>query len=278
MVPDALRPTVRRAVKEIRRIRGPRPPSRKPPAMEEGWVCGPPDFVGLGAQKAGTSWWYSLIVRHPAVHHRGTRTKEVHFFDRFFGTPFGDEQIREYHRHFPRPPGKLAGEWTPGYLSDFWMPPLLRRAAPDARLLVLLRDPIERYRSGLTHSAGLSREPLRRTDAIGGFVRGLYARQLEALWRHFPRDQVLVLQYERCLERPQEELARTFAFLRLDPLEIPVADFGRRVNETIIGKVKMPDAIRVALIEEYRQDVEHLARLVPELDLALWPNFSAHRG
>jgi hypothetical protein len=275
MLPDALRPTVRRAVKEMRRFRGRRARTVRPPVTKEGWTYGPPDFVGVGAQKAGTSWWYSLIARHPGVHHRGSRTKELHYFDRFFGAPFGPEDVEEYHRQFPRPPGTIAGEWTPGYLSDFWMPPLLRRAAPDARLLVILRDPVERYRSGLTHTAGLSRDPLRRADAIGGFVRGLYARQLEGLWRHFPREQVLVLQYERCQKDTAAELGRTLSFLGLDPTAVPVVDLERRVNETVIPKVEIPADVGAALTEEYRADVARLCDLVPELDLSLWPNFRA---
>ena len=69
--------------------------------------------------------------------------------------------IERYQRYFPVPEGAVAGEWTPGYLIDFWTPELIARAAPEARILVLLRDPIDRFRSGLTHQLATSREPLR---------------------------------------------------------------------------------------------------------------------
>ena len=72
------------------RWRGPkpmRPP--EPPSYPSGWRTGPPHYVGLGAQKAGTSWWKSLIHRHPAVHRAGGQPKELHFFDRSWEEPFG---------------------------------------------------------------------------------------------------------------------------------------------------------------------------------------------
>src|SRR4051794_28721229 len=53
-----------------------------PPSCPEGWSVGPPDFVGVGAQRCGTSWWHRLIVAHPDVcFNRELHTKEVHFFD-----------------------------------------------------------------------------------------------------------------------------------------------------------------------------------------------------
>ena len=57
--------------------------------------------------------------------------------------------VERYHRNFPRPAGGVTGEWTPRYMYDHWSLRLLRRAAPEARILVILRDPIERYRSAL---------------------------------------------------------------------------------------------------------------------------------
>ena len=48
----------------------------------------------------------------------------------------GDEEVTGYHRWFPRAPGTMTGEWTPDYLTFPWVPPLLQRAAPDARLVI----------------------------------------------------------------------------------------------------------------------------------------------
>ncbi|HEX7442670.1 MAG TPA: hypothetical protein VF320_02220, partial [Acidimicrobiales bacterium] len=64
-----------------------------PPALAPGERPGAPDFVGIGAQKAGTSWWYELIVDHPQVFARPDIHKERHFFSHFGTTPFGPPEV-----------------------------------------------------------------------------------------------------------------------------------------------------------------------------------------
>ena len=131
-----------------------------PPPAELHEHTGPPDFVGIGSQKAGTTWWYDAICAHPDVYHRGDIHKERHFFGRYAIRPFGPAECSLYHRWFPRPHDRLTGEWTPDYIQYSWVPALLAQAAPQTRLLVLLRDPIERFRSGLAHQ----RRDRRSTD------------------------------------------------------------------------------------------------------------------
>ena len=122
-----------------------------PPQARAEETAGPPDFVGIGAQKAGTTWWFDAICAHPDVYSRGEIHKERHFFGRYAVRPFGPADTSLYHDWFPRPSDKLTGEWTPDYMHWPWVPPLLAEAAPRTRLLALLRDPIERFRSGLDH-------------------------------------------------------------------------------------------------------------------------------
>ncbi|MEO7119075.1 MAG: sulfotransferase, partial [Candidatus Limnocylindrales bacterium] len=192
-----LRQVAVRGARTVRRWRGHRPPGPgAPPATPSGWVTAAPDFVGIGAQKAGTSWWSALIHEHPDVHRAGSQPKELHFFDAFWETPFADLDSARYARYFPRPPGGRAGEWTPGYMIDFWTPALIAKSAPEAKILVLLRDPVERYRSSMVHTSEMSRSSLSRLDAMGAFQRGLYSQQLRRVFAAFPRDRVLILQYE----------------------------------------------------------------------------------
>ena len=255
------------------RWRGPRSTATPdPPACPPGWHTGPPDFVGVGTQKAGTSWWNALIHRHPAVHVSGGRPKELHFFDRAWEEPFDELDVQRYGRYFPRPEGGLAGEWTPGYLIDFWTPELLARAAPEARVLVLLRDPVERFRSGLTHQLATSRKPLTHRDIQGAFQRGLYAPQLRRVLAAFPPEQVFVGQYEACRADPRAELARTIEFLGLPPFEPDVDAFGGEVNPTTRRKLEPSASLRRALLDGYAPDLEQLPSLVPGIDFALWPS------
>jgi hypothetical protein len=229
--------------------------------------------VGIGVQKAGTSWWYELIVSHPGVSARPRIHKERHFLSRFGTESFGPAEIAAYHGWFPRRPGTLAGEWTPDYLDFPWVPPLLALAAPQARLLVMVRDPVERFQSGLAHQwrHQMSVTTASVADAV---ARGFYHRALAPWAQHIDNDRLLVLQYERCTEDPAGQLARSYRFLGLDDDFVP-PDLRRPVGPTIEGKVQIADDARRRLIEAYRADVEALAAQFAELDLALWPNFAS---
>lgn len=254
------------------RWRGPTVPGPPdPPVAPAGWTIGPPHYVGLGAQKAGTSWWNALIQAHPDVVNAGGQPKELHFFDRSWETPFGDDDAHRYQRYFPVPPGKVAGEWTPGYLIDFWTPELVARAAPEARILVLLRDPIERFRSGLTHQLATSRKRIGHRDIQGAFQRGLYAPQLRRVLAAFPREQVFIGQYEACRADTPGQLERTYRFLGLQPFEPGANALEGEVNPTTCQKYEAPPALRTALQAGYGADLAQVAELVPELDLSLWP-------
>lgn len=219
-----------------------------------GWRVAPPDFVGIGAQRCGTTWWYELLCAHPDVFRLPATPKERHFFDR------RPARVERYARLFPRPAGTVTGEWTPRYMLDPWTLPLLREAAPDARLLVLLRDPIERLASG---------RPATPEEHDQAVARGLYSVQLQRVLEHFPREQLLVLQYERCAADPAPELRVTYAFLGLDSAFVPPG-LAARVNASSRPKAALSAARLAELRATYRADAEALAALFPEIDLALW--------
>ena len=240
------------------------------PPCPEGMSVGPPDFVGVGAQKAGTSWWYDLLAQHPDVYVPPALHKERHFFDRYWSEPFDDGSVDAYHGWFPRPPGTITGEWTPDYLYFPWTLPLLRRAAPDAKVLCLLRDPVDRYRSGLAHDRrrGLRQDAGRAMEA---FTRGLYAPQLRRLHELFDPGSVLVMQYERCVLEPEVVYRTSCRFLGIDDSFLP-PHLDRRVNPTpdTLGPIPPPPD---ALVEAFEEDVRELVAL-GLVDAELWPNFS----
>jgi hypothetical protein len=241
---------------------------RNPPTCPEGWRTAPPDFIGLGAQRSGTTWLYSLIAAHPGV--QGDAIKELHYFHRYWNRPFAATDATRYAQYFPRAAGLQAGEWSPGYVSHFWIPPLLDAAAPDAKLLVSLRDPVERYRSGLA----LQSETRRPSAAAAStaFRLGCYGMQLEHLFSSVDRARVLVVQFEQCIRDPGGELARIYEFLGLDPGFRP-STIDRRMNEAKATKLELDPDRRTALVDAYTPDV----RLVLDLDLGIdvraWPNF-----
>ena len=93
------------------------------PPPGPGEVAGPPSFVGIGVQKAGTTWWFGLLAAHPGVFHRKTNHKERHYFTRYATEPFAAGDIEGYHAWFSRPGNTISGEWTPDYLWQPWVRP-----------------------------------------------------------------------------------------------------------------------------------------------------------
>lgn len=245
----------------------------KPP---QGWSTGAPDFVGVGAQRSGTSWWFRQVTSHPDV--VAPWGKERHYFEAFWQRELTDADAEGYRQLFPRPPGVLTGEWTPRYMYDPWTPRLLKSCAPEAKIMVILRDPWERFLSGMAHESRVLERELGRSngDYLRLMIRGdalrrsLYAEQVRRVVDCFDRSRVLVLQYERCVREPEAELERTFRFLGLDPppsspIERRAGAGGRRDHQV---PAAVADGMRATLVA----DVEELAQLAPEIDPELWPS------
>ena len=240
---------------------------------ESGVRTGPPDFIGVGTQRSGTTWMQRLLIDHPRIVMPGDRRKEQHFFDWFGKTPMTDADIARYHAGFPRGPDQVAGDWTPRYMRDVWTPRLIPRAAPDAKILVIFRDPVERYRSGVLHT--LARRGGRAatylaTDAV---ERGRYALQLKRVFDYVDRSQVLILQFERGLAEPLEQYHRTLEFIGLPPEHVPTDLTRTRGTPQSAKKEPFWDDFKQALVRELEPDVAELKELAPEIDLELWPNF-----
>src|SRR5437773_8026085 len=176
-----------------------------------------PDFLIIGAQKAGTTALYSYLRRHPHV--TGPSWKEVSFFDRHYTR--GEAWYRGNFPNVIRARGALVGEASPSYLFHPLAPERVAALVPDARLITLVRNPVDRALSHYHHEVALGREPLAFEEAIDAepertrgeeerlvgepgyfshawwnytyLARGRYAEQLERWLALFPPDQVLVL-------------------------------------------------------------------------------------
>lgn len=225
-----------------------------------------PDFVGLGAQGAGIAWWSGLLADHPEIALSDPPNRN--FFEPFCARAMTDADVADYHAGFGG--DGVRGEWSARYLYDFWTPPLLQRAAPDARLIALVRDPIERFRAGVAHqkrAVAQRKDQLATTDAV---ERGRYGEQVRQVLAWFAPQQLLVLQYERCVADPAAEYERTLRFLGVDPSHRPASLSAPPEEE--LAPEPWPD-LRAGIVDVLAEDVAELASLV-ELDLSLWPDFA----
>lgn len=255
-----------------------------PPVCPPGWQVGPPDFVILGTQKSGTTWWFRIIEAHPRVVQPAEQRPELHVFDRRWDTWPTAADNAAYQRYFPRPAGSLAGEKTPDYIDSPWALPMLAAAAPATRVILLFRDPIERYLSGRAHAErawdGSAIPTAQRTLAdrrrvvAEAIEKGRYATQLAAARAVFTPERVLALQYERCVTDPRTQIARTYAFLGLEPHELTDAEITRPRNKSKGEKLSISPEHVAFLRDLYRPEVERLRTLMPDLDLSLWRSFA----
>ena len=230
---------------------------------------GPPDFIGAGGIGTGVAWWVETLFAHPELRPPESGKRSLHYFDPFAMEEMTAADVSGYHAQFPHVPGVLRGEWTGRYMLDGWTPPLLRRAAPDARLIVMLGDPLTRYRwiFAQRREKFAADEVFYTTDLV---ERSRHASQLERLHRFFPSEQVLVLQYERCVRAPETELVRTQRFIGL-PVE--AIDPGRPGALDDAPSARLPGALHAALRSAYAADVAALPALVPGIDLSLWSDY-----
>ena len=239
---------------------------------------GPPDFVGIGTQRSGTTWWFETLLGHPQIKPPRRRFKEQHFFDRYCMRELTSADIAEYHERFPRRPGQVAGEWTPRYMYDFWTPPLIARAAPDAKLLVMFRDPIERFRSGVPHRVSRATDGRMEAITADAVERSRYATQLRRVLATHAAEKILILQYERCVADPAGQYRRTLEFLGVDPDHQNEA-FGRlRGTTQAPDKKPLWDDLMDGLLATLEPEVRALAELTPDVDVSLWKNFAHLAG
>jgi hypothetical protein len=184
-----------------------------------------PDFLIIGARKCGTTFLYDLLTRHPYV--EPAAKKELHYFNILFK----EEGLEWYRRCFPAPRWKdgrriITGEATPYLAASHGVPKRVARVLPRARLIALLRNPVDRAYSDYQQARRKGREPLtfeeaiqaEKTQTLAGrqyLYRSTYVHHLQRWSNYFGEDQMLVLKSEDFFERMQGALERVLDFLDL---------------------------------------------------------------
>jgi hypothetical protein len=195
------------------------------------------DFVIAGAQKSGTTALHYFLQKHPQIT-LGDQ-QEIHFFDNdeLFDGPIDYELL---HRHFPSAKeGMIAGDCTPSYL---YHKPAMERIwnyNPKVKLIVLLRNPIDRAFAHWNMQRFKGREPLDFLEAVKAesdrmkqartpvdarriaYVdRGRYTEQLERVFKFFRREQVKLMRFEEFRDDNRRALNSIFEFVGVKPLRV----------------------------------------------------------
>jgi hypothetical protein len=225
-----------------------------------------PDFLLVGAPKAGTTALHVALARHPEIGMSSVKEPKYFLVDGPPPSGGGPGDAKTYSEYVWRredyealwdkaEPGQLLGESTTLYLGDPQAHRRIYETVPGAKLVAVLRDPVDRAHSNWSHlrSAGLEPEgdfpracmlgEGRVSDGWGPFWNylelGRYGAQLEHLYSLFPREQVLLLMYRDIREHPVETLDRVSAFLGVRTgllSELPSENVTAHVSDGLLNK------------------------------------------
>ena len=231
-----------------------------------------PGFLVIGAQKSGTTSLFHYICQHPKVFEN--KAKEIHFFDRHY--THGENW---YRARFPLAGSLLSshqlGEATPYYLCHPHAPTRIASLLPQAKLIAILRNPVDRAISHYFHEQKKGREELPILEALqreeercaeewqrmlndpqyiskahqsfSYKQRGIYLEQIKRYLEVFPEEQLLILESSKLFSKPQAVLKKVFNFLEIDS-EVAIPDIA--IKNANPNKKMVPDTVR-SYLQDY---------------------------
>ena len=239
-----------------------------------------PDFVIIGAMKSGTTSLYWFVTEHPAI--ARAPKKEIHYFSSRWCYRHGELWYRSnfptrragYRFHKRTGQKLLSGEATPRYLFDPATPGKIKELLPDVKLIVILRNPVDRAYSHYQHllrKYGVSCSfekaiamQMSAPDCKTAFngreqyiSKGLYAVQLENWFKYYDRERFLILAQKDMRRDTQQTLDQVFEFLGVTPFMVKnPKDRNTREYE------KMDEKTRRLLVEYFKPHNERLYKLL----------------
>jgi hypothetical protein len=250
-----------------------------------------PDFLIIGTQRGGTTALYHYIKTHPCI--EPATATEIHFFDKRFSKALGwyrghfPTRIAKYYAECLRGRPFVTGEASSSYLFHPHAPKRVAKVIPHVKLIVLLRNPVDRAYSQYFHAVELGHETHATFEqAIEGeegrtarerekllqdehyyssaykhlsyLTRGIYVDQLRAWMDIFPREQFLILKSEEFYADPLAAFKQVAAFLNLPQAEPRIKKQAYKQYEHNTYSSQMDPALRKRLSEYFEP---HNARL-----------------
>ena len=163
------------------------------------------DFIGVGSGKCGSTWLYENVIQHPEVF--DGNPKEIHYF----GDLYEQQDFNWYKDLFAGSEGKIKGEFSISYMSHPQAAERIHKHFPDAKIIAMVRDPVERTYSDYQHF--IRKGDVSRDYPFSEYIRdqdklkfGYYTDYLAPFYEHFPKENILVL----VLEEMQHDLAACY--------------------------------------------------------------------
>jgi hypothetical protein len=247
-----------------------------------------PDFLIGGAPRSGTTGLYAALDRHPGIYMAKPVKPEPKFF-------LVDDLYTKGLEHYATtwfgqvPAGRVAGEKSTDYLESATAAERIARDLPHAKLVFILREPVDRAYSNYlwTRMNGLETESFENALALEDerertlpprlkfarpysyFSRGLYADHLRPYVDHCAPGQLLVLKFEDLIAGPRALVSRLHDFLGVDERPADADDLGVVNAADRHEHDRLPVDVRAALAERYREPNARLARLLGP-SFAIW--------
>jgi hypothetical protein len=210
------------------------------------------NFIGIGAQKSGTSWVYACLYEHPEI---CAPIKEIHYFSR----PRFEKGTLWYESHFAQCASKKQkGEFSTSYLYSKETPQRIRDLYPDVKLIAILRNPVDRaisqYRNAIksgeiTEAVSFETFVQEEESVIN---QGKYHEQLERYYALFSQEQILVLIYEDIKKDPRYFMQQIYRFLVVDDTFVS-SMLNTEINIARTPKVVVVDRVMHKIAEFLRR-------------------------
>jgi hypothetical protein len=241
------------------------------------------DFIIAGTQKGGTSALHYHLEQHPNITFAHPEEAHMidhprrHFFDDEKRYAAGDVNYDVLHKGIKlKPKSLITGSCTPIY--TYWKPAMerIRDYHPGIKLIILLRNPIDRAFSQWNMNWDRQREPLGFLEAVSAEMkereespgsqsrrrsyvdRGFYFEQMERVFRYFPREQVHVIKFEEFRKQTANVVNHVFRFLGVKPL----VRIKNREQNLIPYERKITPEERQHLYAQYEEDIARLEQLL----------------
>jgi len=191
----------------------------------------PVDLFHIGPQKSATTWVYNCLKEHPDV--AAPESDTIHYYDMFYAR--GEAWYEQFFDHATE--RQILYDPTTTYIRSPWAPRRIAKENPDAKIMVCLRNPIDRAFSHYWHEKKKGSinfdfaEVLENYDLYSSWIEpGLYAEHLERYLEYFDRDQLLCLRFETLKADRRAFLRQIYHFAGIDDTVWP-SWLDRKSNE-----------------------------------------------